>query len=197
MDTVKDMIINTTLHHLRQFSHGPPDVDEQIFVQKLTIKRVNALARSAMRTAAKFQACLRVWKNAKQLVGRLLSWYNVDGRAMMLLWQAECKTDVELLVDQVQNKCNSTEEVLLDRGLVIMSQALKRIASFQCSLLACLHHPAHCDCHVIASGRTLQHFEATCLSTSTSNRLSTRFIMLPHLIISQSPGNYIVLAFPS
>ena len=116
MPTQKDLIIGTTIHHLRQLYKGPTSVDQH-FIEPLTFDRACALAGSAMRTAAKYQAALSIGKNAKDLLSQLLSWYATDGHKMILAWQAESKTDGEMIKEELSPGGAATpDEDLLDSG---------------------------------------------------------------------------------
>ena len=100
MPTQKDLIIGTTIQHLRQLYKGPMSVDQH-FIEPMTFERACTLAGSAMRTAAKYQAALRINKNAKELLRQLLSWYASDGHKVILAWQAESKTDGEMIKEEL------------------------------------------------------------------------------------------------
>lgn len=116
MPTQKDLIIGTTIHHLRQLYKGPMSVDQH-FIEPLTFDRACALAGSAMRTAAKYQAALSMGKNAKDLFRQLQSWYATDGHKMILAWQAESKTDGEMIKEEFSPGGAATpDEDLLDSG---------------------------------------------------------------------------------
>jgi len=113
MPTQKDLIVGTTLKHLRHLQEGPPK-KTQNFVKPVPLARAIALASSAMRTAAKFQACLRVNTCAKTLVKQLLSWYAFDGHRLILQWQTEIKSDAGMV--RQDDLASGRDELLLDRG---------------------------------------------------------------------------------
>jgi hypothetical protein len=96
MPTQKDLLIGTTLHHLKQFADGPPQ-PEQKFISPIPLPRAKELAASAMRTAARFASCLSMNVGAKQIHDKLLSWYGVSGEQLIRKWQAESKCDAELI----------------------------------------------------------------------------------------------------
>ena len=118
MATQKDMIIGTTIHHLKQFVDGPPQVDQH-FVNPIPWNRALSLAKSAMRTAMKFQAAMRLSQNAHLLMKRLLVWYATEGRKLILEWQAESKCDAEKLREDLKNPNN--DDLLLDSAIAFSS----------------------------------------------------------------------------
>jgi len=118
MNTQKDLIIGTTIHHLKQFVDGPAEV-AQLFVNPIPWKRALSLANSAMRTAMKFQAAMRLSQNAHLLMKRLLAWYATEGRKLILQWQAESKCDVEKLREDLKKPDN--DDLLLDRAAALSS----------------------------------------------------------------------------
>ena len=116
MTTQKDLIIGTTIHHLKQFIDGPPEVDQH-FVNPIPWKRSLLLASSAMRAAMKFQAVMRLNQTAHLLMKRLLAWYATEGRQLILKWQAESKSDVEKLREDLKDN----NDLLLDRAAALSS----------------------------------------------------------------------------
>ena len=139
MTTQKDLIIGTTIHHLKQFIDGTPEVDQH-FVNPIPWKRALSLANSAMRTAMKFQAAMRLSQNAHLLMKRLLAWYATEGRKLILKWQAESKSDVEKLREDLKETmiCFWTERLPYRHHFICRAcQSFLTSAGFVCHF----HHP--------------------------------------------------------
>ncbi len=93
MPSAKDMIIGTSLVHLKQLGDGLPQ-KERAFIEPIPVERAVKLAGSALRTAAKFHAMLSMNKQAKPLVEKLLAWYPQGGKETLASWGDGEKADM-------------------------------------------------------------------------------------------------------